>query len=215
MEVAADRRRIPGLGEGLNWGEGSKRQVNVLFNLWKCLAVYFYTHLCFIKHIHCNCKFIDKYAWLRELGELAAEVSTGGRKDVNFYLENANWMWYWEEKLLYKGFFFWCLPGRVKSKNEKEEERERCSVEVWGKRFGQWTNIDAHTHKSEWDLLKLSSFSKTSYWREWQMGEVLSTGEGWESLHAEQETVSLLHPSTRQQLSRECERSWIFWGCGL
>lgn len=159
MEVAADRRRLQGLEEGLNWGEGSKRQLNVLFNLWKCLSVYFYTYFCFIKHAHCNCKFIDKDAWLRQLGELAAEISTGGRKDENFYLEDANWRWYWEEKLLFKGFF-WYLPGRVKFKNKKEEEREKCFVEVRGKRFGQWTNIKVQTHKSDETCLSYYSFPR-------------------------------------------------------
>lgn len=33
MEVATGRRRMQGLGEGLNSGEGSKRQVKALFNL--------------------------------------------------------------------------------------------------------------------------------------------------------------------------------------
>lgn len=62
---------------------------------------------------------------------MAAEVSTGGRKDQNFYLEDANLMWYREEKLLYKGIFLY-LPGRAKFKNrnKKEEERERSFVEV-------------------------------------------------------------------------------------
>lgn len=54
-----------------------------------------------------------------------------------------------------------------------------------------------------WDLLKLSSFSKTNYWREWQVGEVLSAGERWESLHAEQETVSFLHETAALQEIRE------------
>jgi len=52
---------------------------------------------------------------------LEAEVSAGGRKDENFYLGDANWMWYREKKLPYKRFF-WGLPGRQKLKKKKKKK---------------------------------------------------------------------------------------------